>query len=93
MCEKKGKICENYFVTVYTTRLKFAHTFLFKYNKQHKWKYGKYAVIPSGIHLICIKRVSMYAGHLLAAIPSLSSFKINETKIIQIISANSFVKK
>ncbi len=35
----------------------------------------------------------MYAGHLLVAIPSLSSFKMNETKIIQIISAISFVKK
>ncbi len=30
---------------------------------------------------------------MLAAIPHLSSFKINETKWIQIISANSFVKK
>ncbi len=30
---------------------------------------------------------------MLAAIPHLSSFKINETKFIQIISANSFVKK
>lgn len=30
---RKGKIYENNFVTVYTTRLKFGHTFSFKYIK------------------------------------------------------------